>query len=163
MTTLPSEKSQNFILHGYVDDHLREMSSDCEQAFGGLLRHEESILQTSPDRSYDLLSALRNADLISRVCKPQPASLEKLGPLDGFSLERSASRAVDRNVLGEKIEFYQWLQNVRRVKFFPTFYFPSNVAGPDIVFCLQHQKNKNERLLCALQVSRLQTKSPSPK
>ena len=153
--TLPLEKSQNFILHGYVDECLRDMLIDYEQAFGGLLRQERSVLQISPVRSFDLLRALGNADLIPRVHKPRPASPETLGPLEGFSLLHSASRAMDGVALGRKIEFHQWLQNVRQGEFFPTFYFPSNAAGPDIVFCLQHQEDRTKRILCALQVNRI--------
>ena len=118
--------------------------------------HQDSIFQISPRRRYELLSALGDADLIHRFSDLQQAGKYKLGPLDDYTLEQSSSRGVDGIALGSKIEFHQWLQCIWKGNFFPTFYFPSNIAGPDIVFCLRHQKNRNKRLICAIQVNGLQ-------
>ena len=62
---------------------------------------------------------------------------------------------MDEVALGKKIEFHQWLQNVRQGDSFLTFYFPSNTVGPDIVFCLQRQEDRTKRILCVLQVNRI--------
>lgn len=103
-----------------------------------------------------LLSALGDAVLTHRFSHPQQADKVNLGPLDEYTLEQSSSRGVDGIALGSKIEFHQWLQYVLKGDFFPTFYFPSNIAGPDLVFCLRHQQNRNKRLICAIQVNELQ-------
>lgn len=59
--------------------------------------------------------------------------------------------------------FHEWLRNVRTDhEYFPDFFFPSNNAGPDIVFALERQRKQNkeareeevrEIVLCAIQVS----------
>ena len=161
MTTPHLERLQNFTLPGYVGDYMRESSSNYGQAFGGLLLHQDSIFQTSPRRCYDLLSALTDADLIHRCSYPQPGGRDKLESLVDYALEYSSSRGMDGSALGSKIEFHQWLQCVWKGGFSPTFYFPSNMTGPDFVFCLRHQQKRNERLICAVQVNTLQSTNPS--
>lgn len=54
--------------------------------------------------------------------------------------------------LGYELSYHKWLRRIRKHRYFPTFYFPSNVAGPDIVFCLRPQQGNGQRLLCAIQV-----------
>ena len=101
------ERLQNFILVGYVDDHIKEPFSNCGQAFGGLLLHQGNIFQISPHRCRYLLSALGDAVLLNRFSDPQKADKVKLGPLDDYTLEQSSSRGVDGIALGSKIKFHQ--------------------------------------------------------
>ena len=72
--------------------------------------------------------------------------------LDEYELEESPKLMHESTInLGLEIKFAEWLYRVRNGAYFPTFYFPSTFAGPDIVFCLK-SRTSTRRILCAFQV-----------
>jgi hypothetical protein len=104
------------------------------------------------ERSKLLRNLLANAKMIPRSSASEPGSKPSIGSLDGYSLLEAHMAKQDED-MGVKYEFDDWLRRTMENKYFPTIYFPPREAGPDIVFCLRHEDNKDDRILCALQVS----------
>ena len=77
--------------------------------------------------------------------------LGKIQQYEEYELEEALPELNSDLTLGSTITFAQWLRRVRNGLFFPTFYFPSTSAGPDIVFCLKCRVTR-KRILCAFQV-----------
>lgn len=55
--------------------------------------------------------------------------------------------------LGKQISFNNLLRQVRHKKYFPSLYFPSAFAGPDVVLMMK-SNNSEDYILCAIQASR---------
>lgn len=76
--------------------------------------------------------------------------------LADYSLHTPAPHAPQRHSLGKSLDFHIWLQCIREETFFPTFYFPSTFAGPDIVFTMKHHNSAVKKtILIAIQASEL--------
>jgi len=104
------------------------------------------------EKSKLLRDLLANAKLIPRSSASESESQPTIGSLDGYRLLEAQMAKQDED-MGVNYEFDDWLRRTRENKYFPTIYFPPGEAGPDIVFCLRHKDKKNDRILCALQVS----------
>jgi hypothetical protein len=100
------------------------------QAFGGLFIDQQAAADIALDKRRVFLDILKEAALIPRT--PRAAAL---GPLDEYIIDEPNPNVQNDISLGSKFTFHRWLRRVRKHdKYFPTFYFPSNFAGPDLVF-----------------------------
>ena len=117
---------------------------DTVQAFAGLLL-EKTIY---PNRRYAILNHLQYARSIHR----RRAHDRVLGTLEDWVLVKPTLPRDEEVKLDRQINFDEWLGYVRKGKFIPAVYFPSNFAGPDIVFFIG-QKHSSRKILVALQVS----------
>lgn len=106
----------------------------------------ECLDPNSPGRQA-ILESLRKSDLISGSVERNKQN-DRLDPR-GYFLQ-AASKINDRPF--ETLEFHEWLRRVREDEPFPTFYFPSIHAGPDIVFVLKNDEHPKSRILCAIQL-----------
>jgi hypothetical protein len=130
------------------------------QAFGGLLSKEDGIAHMAPKKRESFLKILDKAAAIPRSDEPlhRPTISACLGSLEKYTIDQPNQNIKNDVSLGSpKLKFHAWLGRIlhpERKKYFPTFFFPSNQAGPDIVFCLRKRNKQDEakRLLCAIQV-----------
>jgi hypothetical protein len=140
-------------LLGYVpwqsEDHEKILT--VVQSLGGLFFQSSTGVQISQNSRREFLAELSQAHFIPHD-DDHRSSTPTLGNIDEYTLEESPTPKHESDLtLGSVIEFSQWLYRVKEGKFFPTFYFPSTFAGPDIVFCLK-SKMGDRRILCAIQV-----------
>lgn len=117
--------------------------------FGGLLLKEQGATYIEPPERKEFLDILNDKTFIPRFHTSPRHSISSLA--EYTILQPNEGRERDFPY-GNDLSFHGWLQRIRRDRYFPTFYFPSNAAGPDIVFCLRRQQDNGQRLLCAIQV-----------
>ena len=103
--------------------------------------------QTLPQRQ-DFVSAF---DTVYRISAAGCAFNQKLD-LGNFSLEAGDGLSRDyRSDNGENLGLTQWLRLVRENAPRPTFFFPEQVAGPDVMFVFK-ENGGMKRIVFAIQV-----------
>ncbi|MCJ1468434.1 hypothetical protein MMC07_007062 [Pseudocyphellaria aurata] len=130
------------------------------QSIGGLFYRPQSGPRFSVDTRNVLLEKLSLEDSIGcDGALGKATTLPSIELLNEYDLLSFAGPRMDADQgYGDELKFDQWLRLVRIYdpdkasnEFFPTFYFPSVFAGPDIVFCLTRGTGKG-KLVCAIQV-----------
>lgn len=110
---------------------------------------EQSI---SPERRSNFLQFLQNnLKLISNDAS-KTWTPPNLSDFEMHVPEKDLSSFVEHHQL------YKWMEDVRKfTPDIPKICFPVHMAGPDVVFCLQHKNDENSKIIVAIQVSRLYT------
>lgn len=70
----------------------------------------------------------------------------------------NGSTAITSNLLcSPPIPPWEWMKTIRNgpndLRPAASFYFPDHLAGPDLMFALEHGSDSSDRILCVVQVS----------
>ncbi|KAF2476194.1 uncharacterized protein BDR25DRAFT_339300 [Lindgomyces ingoldianus] len=158
------EQILRFSIYDNHDDHsMFGKAADYYMgwSFGGLLLKQNGVARVVPQERQRFLEMLNTPYPILRNSEaPQELSMSNLAD---YTVEEPDWAIQDDISLGSDIKFQDWLlshelrrghrlRRVRKQQFFAPWYFPCNMAGPDLVFMLNHEQQPENRILWAIQV-----------